>query len=127
VSVLSRRYRSHIIAWLLHYGKWPGSDIDHRDGNGENNRISNLRLSTHIENLMNRSMSKRNKTGKTGVCWSKSKNKWEASIRVMYKLIYLGAFEDFSIAVKAREDAEKKHGFSPRHGSPRVMDKGVIQ
>ena len=41
--------------------------------------------------------------------WHKKAKKWMASIAVDRKSIYLGLFENFEDAVKAREDAELKY------------------
>jgi hypothetical protein len=41
--------------------------VDHKDGNGYNNRIGNLRSSTHTVNMRNCKKRSDNKTGMTGV------------------------------------------------------------
>lgn len=33
-----KKYLTHRVAWLLHYGSWPVGDIDHIDGNPSNNK-----------------------------------------------------------------------------------------
>ena len=53
----------------LLYGKY----CDHIDRNKMNNRKSNLRDSTHAENMQNRSVFKNNKSGVTGVYYDKRK------------------------------------------------------
>jgi len=45
----------HRVIWLLCYGHWPSAQIDHIDGDGCNNRLSNLRLATISENTRNTS------------------------------------------------------------------------
>jgi hypothetical protein len=45
----------------------PGSEIDHADGNGLNNRRANLRFCTRSQNTCNRSKAKANKLGLKGV------------------------------------------------------------
>lgn len=62
-----KMFMGHRVAWLLHYGEWPPEEIDHVDGDGTNNRIDNLRLSSRAENTRNRKKYKNNKTGYKGV------------------------------------------------------------
>jgi len=38
-----RDFKVHRVIWLLAYGKWPDGVIDHKDGNKQNNLLSNLR------------------------------------------------------------------------------------
>lgn len=52
---------------------------------------------------------KANKTGVVGVNWDKSRSKWQASIRFQGKKIFLGRYEQFYEAVKAREMGEKEY------------------
>lgn len=52
---------------------------------------------------------KSNKTGVVGVNWDKSRSKWQASIRFQGKKIFLGRYENFDDAVKARKKAEKEY------------------
>jgi hypothetical protein len=124
VTIFSRLYASHRVAWLLYYGTWPSSLIDHRDGDGCNNRIENLRESTKRQNGANASISRKNTSGVTGVFWDKATRKWRAAIKVNYKCIKLGRFVLFSDAVNARKDAEIKYGFSERHGRKKEADVG---
>jgi hypothetical protein len=46
--------RAHQVAWYLSYGVWPTTIIDHIDGDGTNNRLSNLREATPAQNAYNR-------------------------------------------------------------------------
>jgi hypothetical protein len=57
------QYKSHRLAWYLHYGTWPKGEIDHVNGIKTDNRINNLRDVTHTEN-MNNTKGHRNKTFK---------------------------------------------------------------
>lgn len=109
-------YKSHRVAWLLYYGRWPVNDIDHKDGDRLNNRIDNLRDVPHKENMRNRPLQTNNTSGITGVSWKKSKNRWLAYIYVDTKLINLGLFRDLSEACKRRLCAEYLLGFHTNHG-----------
>lgn len=66
----------------------PKIDIDHRDGDGLNNRKSNLRPCTHSENLRNQKLSKANTSGFKGVLWEKRYKKWFARLYVNKKHVY---------------------------------------
>lgn len=50
MKVAGTLYYAHRLAWLYVHGIWPGSAIDHIDGDRSNNAIGNLRLATHSQN-----------------------------------------------------------------------------
>lgn len=84
--------------------------VDHVDGDGLNNQRSNLRLVTQGQNSLNRKrLSTTNKSGYTGVYWSKQKNKWHALIAFRNdKTVHLGFFTDVheaGAAVQTFKDA----------------------
>lgn len=86
-----------------------GYIIDHINADLKNdNRKQNLRITTQDKNVLNRKRSKINKSGKTGVSYSKQKNKWLAYIRYQGVQYHLGEFIDKEDAIQARLDAEKK-------------------
>lgn len=86
-------------------------DIDHIHGKytRNDNRKSNLRITTHSQNSMNKGLQSNNTSGVTGVSWYHKTNKWRAHIMINKKFISLGLFEDFDDAVKARKEAEEKY------------------
>jgi len=85
--------------------------IDHINGNGLDNRKSNLRLCSNKENARNRGKNINNTSGYKGVTWSKEKNKWNARICFNYKDIYLGDYKNIKDAARAyNEAAIKYHG-----------------
>jgi hypothetical protein len=101
ISVDGCRYYCHIIAWAVHYGIWPNSQIDHRDGNRKNNSITNLRLATQTQQNANAGLRKSSSSGKKGVWWCSYTNKWRAGIRKDGCNIYLGRFFDKELAHSA--------------------------
>lgn len=92
-------------AYLHHHIMNCTSEIDHKDTDGLNNRKNNLRKTTHHNNSMNCSLSKKNTTGYKGVSYSKQKDKFTAQIRFNYKLQYLGQFKKAEDAAKAYNKA----------------------
>lgn len=69
-----------------------GEEVDHIDGNGLNNRRSNLRLASRTQNNQNKRRYCNNRSGYKGVHWNKQRGKWQADIRVNGKLKYLGRY-----------------------------------
>lgn len=68
VSINKKLVQCHTIIWEMFYGKYNTSlDIDHIDGDCENNKINNLRVVTHKTNMQNCKLRKDNKTGIKGV------------------------------------------------------------
>lgn len=76
--------------------------IDHADGDGLNNRRSNLRPATHSQNMANQGPNSRNTSGFKGV--SRMRSKWRAVLRVNGRDQWLGVYltpEDAARAVDA--------------------------
>lgn len=86
-----RIFLAHRLAWLLTYGVVPAEEIDHRNRNRSDNRISNLRLATHAQNLMNGPKRANNTCGFKGV--SREDKKFRATIWRGGKQVYLGRFD----------------------------------
>lgn len=92
-------------------GSTSGLDIDHINGNGLDNRRSNLRLATRSQNMMNRKKQANNTSGHRGVSWQKQKRKWRAIIWASGCKTYLGDFKDIEEAHAAYVSASLRlHG-----------------
>ena len=63
------------------------------------NRKCNLRVVTQKQNCFNYKLSKRNKSGHTGVCFDRNRNKYVATIGKRK----IGRFDNLEDAIKARE------------------------
>ena len=116
VSICGKKVWAHRLAWLVYFGSWPNGQIDHINHDKNDNRISNLRIVSHVENGRNANKKKNNKTGVTGVSWYKRKNKFAAEIMSDSGRVFLGYFADLNEARKSRKDAEIKLGYHENHG-----------
>lgn len=103
-----------------------GLVIDHIDGNPQNNRLENLRLVTQKTNSRNCRISTNNRSGHLGVYWDVRDRKWFAEIGVDGRKIKLGSSTDKEAVVALRKSAERKYGFHPNHGAPRIKEKATV-
>lgn len=109
-------YYAHRIIYKLQTGLEPPADIDHDDGNRQNNRWKNLIQKDRTGNMRNRALSSNNTSGFHGVSYSNRHKLWAASIHHENKPIHLGWFKEKDAAVAARQTAEKQYGYHPNHG-----------
>lgn len=113
IRINRRGHLAHRLAWLYVYGEFPKYGIDHINRNGMDNRISNLRVATMQQNMENKSVYKRNKSGYLGVY--PVGNKFAAKICKHHKQYYLGLFDTAELASDAYKQAKKRHHtFNPR-------------
>ena len=84
------------------------ASVDHRNGDGLDNRRENLRFATHSQNAANARLQQRNTSGYKGVYWDKVKKKWIARVVHEGKYHYVGAFEDRISASIARDKFAKQ-------------------
>jgi hypothetical protein len=83
-------------------------DVDHINGDGLDNRRSNLRLCTDSENQGNARKRRRQTASQyKGVTWHKSAQRWQAQIEVARKTRYLGLFHSELDAARAYDAAAK--------------------
>jgi hypothetical protein len=82
---------------------------DHRNGNGLDNRRSNLRPATHAQNLCNRGKPETNSSGFKGVCRVRGKEKWQASIKTGQSCKFLGHFDTAEEAARAYDSAALRY------------------
>lgn len=122
VTILGHRFYTHIVAWAHYYGRWPTYDVDHKNRDGFDNTIWNMRDVPHRTNNRNLTLSKRNKSGYPGVYEIVPGEKFLAQIVVDGKTKHIGHYPSKPLAIEARKRAEAKHGFSTNHHSKRKQD-----
>lgn len=120
ISVLAQDYKAHRLAFIYMTGEEP-DQVDHINGDGTDNRWSNLREVSHEVNAKNQKLHCTNTTGSSGVTYRKDRNQWRARISVNGKMTTLGNFKDFFEAVCARKSAEHLHNYHSNHGSVRPL------
>lgn len=104
ITIDGIRYWAHDLAWLYVYGVWPEKTLDHKDIDGMNNRISNLREADDSQNQVNTRVFRNNTSGCTGV--TKRFGKWSAKIEWRKTIYQLGTYAKYEDAVAARKKAE---------------------
>jgi len=109
-------YKHSRLVWMFHYGSFPINNIDHINGDRDDDSLSNLRDVTQEENRKNCAMTSQNTSGIQGVSLYKRTGRWRAFIGNNKKRIHLGYFKTQSEAVQARREAEIKYGFHENHG-----------
>lgn len=91
VRVLGRNYHEHRLAWFYCFGDWPRQQIDHIDGDKQNNRICNLRDAPVVVNAQNlRRGHVDSKSGLLGVTWNSVRSMWRAMINVNGRQRFIG-------------------------------------
>ena len=85
--------------------------VDHIDGDGLNNRRSNLRWATHAENQRNSRRAVTNTSGFKGVHWHARDRRWLAQIMLDGRRLHLGYFDCRHAAHRAYCEANARlHG-----------------
>ena len=98
--------RSQII-YAVKTGKWPKSSLDHKNGNSLDDRASNIRAATFLENARNRSVGYAGKVLPMGI--RKCGDKYQARIRVNKVGLHLGTFLTLTAANAAYLSARKQY------------------
>lgn len=107
VEFRGKPYYVHRLAWLMTYGKMPDNVIDHIDGNGQNNRISNLRDVSKGTNRRNApTLQVNNTTGFNGVSWDDKLKKYRAVLVTDGMHHWLGRHDTAEEAAMARRRKE---------------------
>ena len=106
-KVNGEQYLTARLVYMYHTGIDPcENDIDHKDEDKSNDRIENLRLGTHRQNMFNRGKNANNTSGHKNVFWYPAYNKW--LVRVAGK--HIGYFVEKADAILASIEAGREFG-----------------
>lgn len=91
IMVEGHRHLAHRLAWLYVHGTFPPGNLDHINGDQDDNRIANLRQATRSQNSAN--TRPKNPTGLKGAHYNRFRNYWQSYIRIGGKSRFLGRFD----------------------------------
>lgn len=114
-SICGDLYLAHRVILAMKLGDWP-EYVDHINGNRSDNRLSNLRSATRVQNGCNMAIPSNNTSGHIGVSWNKRDQRWTAYITLNQKRKSLGNFKEIAEAIQCRKAGEFAYGFHPNHG-----------
>ena len=117
ICIDQRNYRAHRLAWLYMTGEWPECEVDHINLDKSDNRWSNLRIGSHVENCWNCGPKSRKRSGlPKGVTRSNSGG-YRARIKVRGQEKHLGHFETKEAAAAAYVEGSLR--YHPKFGRSR--------
>jgi len=115
VKVDGRLHKMHRLAFLFQGMPLP-EEVDHINGQRDDNRWLNLRGVSRATNLKNKAKYKNGKSPMTRVAWSAEHGKWQAYINHDKRRIHLGRFASLDDAMAARSAANERYGYHANHG-----------
>lgn len=101
ISIHKIKYKAHRIIYKIHTGVEP-IQIDHINRIRHDNRFENLRSVTHLQNCKNRSISKKNISGHTGI--TPIDNGWRVQDYINEKTIHVGHYKTLEEAIQAKKE-----------------------
>lgn len=123
VSIGKNSHYAHRVVWAMVYGAWPSDEIDHVNGDSEDNSISNLRIVDRKGNCQNQGLQSRSKSGYCGVNWHEQTGMWRARVKMDGKEYFLGLFSDPAEAAVIVQSKRLELGFHANHGKSLKTEK----
>lgn len=92
IKIGGKSYAAHRLAVLYMTGSWPVDEVDHINGDKDDNRWCNLHEATRNQNLCNRGVRANSGTGFKGVSYDKRSGKFWAYVTLNKQRKHLGTF-----------------------------------
>jgi hypothetical protein len=108
IGINRKIYKAHRLIFMMHHGFFP-KFIDHINNIKHDNRIENLRESTHSENCLNRKLRSDNVSNSKGVSWVEANKAWRVRVSDHGVRKFLGYYKDFEVANLVATEARKKY------------------
>lgn len=107
IGIDGQRYRAHRLAWLYMTGGWPPRQVDHKSGVRSDNRWTNLRLASQVQNSANMRTRSNNALGVKGVTRFDGVRgtKYRAHLFIDGRQNFLGSFDTIEEAQEAYRSA----------------------
>lgn len=100
-------YRRGYLIYLVKHGRWPEPLLDHKNGNSLDDRASNLRCATRLQNSQNRKTGKPGRKLPMGV--RDNHGKFQPRITIRGKQVCLGGFDTAREAELVYKRARRAH------------------
>ncbi len=107
VSIFGKEYLAHRIAYYLMTCQFPEDELDHIDGNPNNNKWDNIRDSTRSGN--NQNTRGYGKLGVRNVYYRPDRNTYQVKLMVDGKRITIGSYSDLELAELVAAEARELH------------------
>ena len=82
VKINREQFQAHRVIWCMVYGSFPAEYIDHANGDGCDNRLSNIREATASQNIWNSPARITSNTGHKNISFVKATGRYAISIIV---------------------------------------------
>lgn len=109
-----------VVESFLGYKK---TDINHKDFDKTNNKLSNLEYCTRRENMIHCFASRKTSSNHNGICFFKRTNSWEATITEKRVRYYLGRYKTEQEAVLIHQKYLKKILSLSKNDSKKIVKK----
>jgi hypothetical protein len=121
IEILNKKRRAHRLVWLWVNKQLPKDQIDHINHKRKDNSPSNLREATNTTNQRNRTLSKNNKSGYTGVYFDNKYARWVGNVGGG-KRCHRKTCKNKQDAIDFVKAKRAEFGYHENHGKPKPTE-----